>query len=82
MTFSFAGLNVTSASAALKPFFSSAVRTATKSLGAVTTSMLASSLVMTSSAPASIAASISLSSSVPGAKMSCPQCLDRNATEP
>ena len=53
-----------------------------KSCGPVITSTLPSSLVTTSSAPASIAASISLFSSVPGANTIWPQCLNRNATEP
>ena len=46
------------------------------------TSMLPSSLSITSSAPASSAASISAFSSVPGANTSWPQCLNRKATEP
>ncbi len=44
--------------------------------------MAPSSSVTTSSAPASSATSITLSSFVPGAKMSWPQCLNWNATEP
>ena len=46
------------------------------------TSIDPSSLSVTSSAPASSATSSSLSASVPGAKTSWPQCLNRNATEP
>jgi hypothetical protein len=41
-----------------------------------------SSLVATSSAPASRAASISASSEVPGANSSWPQCLNWKATQP
>jgi hypothetical protein len=73
---------VISASSGLSPAFSSASRTAAKSGGAHSTSTEPSSLRTTSSAPASIAASITLSSLVPGANSSCPQCLNRNATEP
>ena len=44
--------------------------------------MAPSSPVITSSAPASSATSITLSSLVPGAKTNWPQCLNWNTTEP
>src|ERR1035437_7798353 len=44
--------------------------------------MLPSSLLTMSSAPASSATSIKPFSSVPGAKIICPQCVNRNDTEP
>ena len=78
----FSGRMVTSASSALRPAFSSASRTCSRSPGAVSTSMAPSSPVITSSAPASRATSITLSSLVPGAKISWPQCLNWKATEP
>jgi hypothetical protein len=46
------------------------------------TSIEPSSLLTTSSAPASIAASINAASSVPGAKIICPQWVNRKATLP
>src|SRR5690606_24716463 len=78
----FSGRIVTSATSAFRPAASSAFFTASKSPGALSTSMEPSSPVITSSAPASRATSITLSSLVPGANISCPQCLNWNATEP
>src|SRR5690625_397204 len=57
-------------------------RTASKSSGAAITSTVPSSAVSMSSAPASRAASITASSSVPGAKTITPLRSNRNATEP
>ena len=73
---------VTSAISGFNPPDSRAFFTASKSPGAVITSMAPSPSVITSSAPASSAASITLSSLVPGANTSCPQCLNWKATEP
>ena len=52
------------------------------SLGGVMTSILPSSSLIISSAPASNATSITLFSSVPGAKKIRPQCLNKKATDP
>ena len=76
------GRIVTSANSGLKPAASSASLTVRKSFGGVSTSIEPSSCGTTSSAPASIAASISAASSVPGANSICPQCLNWKATQP
>jgi hypothetical protein len=78
----FSGRIVTSAISAFRPAASSAFFTVSKSPGAVITSMAPSSSLRTSSAPASSATSITLSSLVPGARISWPQCLNWKATEP
>jgi hypothetical protein len=76
------GFIVTSATSALRPALPSASFSAAKSVGAQSTSMPPSSSLLTSSAPASIATSITFSSEVPGANRNWPQCLNWNATEP
>src|SRR5690606_10859627 len=76
------GRIVTSATSALSPAASRACLSAPKSAGAHSTSMPPSSSVLMSSAPASMAASITASSAVPGAKRNWPQWVNWNATEP
>src|SRR5688572_998530 len=80
--FSIVGFIVISASSGLRPACASAAFTAAKSAGAQTGSTESSSFFNTSTAPASRAASITLSSLVTGANTNWPQCLKRYATEP
>src|SRR5687768_2883232 len=75
--FSIVGFMVISASSGFKPAFASAAFTEGKSPGAHTSSTESSSFLKRSSAPASSAASITLSSLVPGANTNWPQCLKR-----
>mgnify|MGYP002651274878 CR=1 FL=1 len=73
---------VTSATSGLRPAASSAFCTASNSVGLLSTSMDWSSCVTTSSAPASRATSMTLSSLTPGANRNWPTCLNWKATEP
>ena len=74
---------VTSARSAFRPAASIVALTPSKASGAVSTSIEPSSgYTTTSSAPASIAASVIFSSSAPGANDSTPSRLNMKATEP
>jgi hypothetical protein len=78
----FSGRIVTSASSGFMPAATSAACTASNDALLDSTSIAPSSPVITSSAPASSATSITLSSSLPGASTNWPHSLNWNATEP